>query len=118
MLMRIGVVALALPLIGSCVSIRNARGPTQSLVYPKARTDSVVDVYHGTRVADPYRWFEHLATPEVRAWATAQNALVSQEVRKDSLRGWFLQRMLHHAKVWDQLDEDEPGMVVQGNEFR
>src|SRR5688500_6595838 len=113
----IGVVALIAQLVAGCLSSSNARTPT-SLAYPKARTDNIVDIYHGTRVADPYRWFERLTSPEVRAWATAQNALMSQVVRTDSLRGWFLQRMLHHAKVWDQLAEDEPGLVVQGNEFR
>jgi prolyl oligopeptidase len=57
-------------------------------------------VYHGTRVADPYRWLERVGTPEVRGWATAQNALVSQVVSGDSLHDWFLQRMRHHAEVW------------------
>ena len=28
------------------------------LNYPKTRTVDVVDDYHGTRVADPYRWLE------------------------------------------------------------
>lgn len=117
MLMRNGIAALALPLFWACFSGSNARDRTQSLAYPKARTDDVVDVYHGTRVADPYRWLERLAMPEVRAWATAQNALMLQQVRKDSLRGWFLERMLHHAKAWDQFDEDMPGLAAGGNEF-
>ena len=118
MLIFFRVAALALPLIAGCHSSLDPGRATQSLTYPKARAENVVDVYHGTRVPDPYRWLEGLATPEVRAWATAQNALMLQEVRNDPLRGWFLQRMLHHAKVWDQFNEGEPGLVVQGNEFR
>jgi len=104
--MRIGTVALAVSLTGAC-DAPNARGPARSLAYPVARLDTVVDVYHGTRVADPYRWLEHVDTPDVRTWATAQTALVSQVIGKDSLRGWFLERMLHHAKAWDQIERDD-----------
>jgi hypothetical protein len=50
---------------------------------------------------------EHLDTPDVRTWVTAQTALVSQVVGKDSLRGWFLEHMLHHAKAWDQMERDD-----------
>ena len=117
MTLRFRAFALALPLIASCESSGSARGAALASAYPDTRTDTVVDTYHGTRVADPYRWFEHLGAPEVRAWATAQNALASVVVRKDSLRDWFLQRMLHHANVWEQFDPGQSGVTVQGSEF-
>ncbi|MCA9709750.1 MAG: S9 family peptidase, partial [Myxococcales bacterium] len=41
---------------------------------PPARRDDVVDVIHGTRVPDPYRWLEADDDPEVVAWADAQDA--------------------------------------------
>ena len=34
------------------------RGPAR-LSYPAASTQDVVDDYHGTKVADPYRWLEN-----------------------------------------------------------
>ncbi len=37
----------------------------------------MVDDYHGTRVADPYRWLEDLAAVETNAWIDAQNAATS-----------------------------------------
>jgi len=47
----------------------------QRLAYPAARTTDQVDVYHGTRVADPYRWLEDTDSPETRAWIEAENAI-------------------------------------------
>ncbi len=44
--------------------------------YPPARMDgAVVDDYHGTKVADPYRWLENLDSPETMDWVEAENTL-------------------------------------------
>ena len=43
--------------------------------YPPARRSEQTDDYHGTVVADPYRWLEDPDAPESRAWIEAENAL-------------------------------------------
>lgn len=39
------------------------------------RKDSIVENYHGTSVADPYRWLEDSLSPESQAWIEGQNKL-------------------------------------------
>jgi len=43
--------------------------------YPPARQGNIIDILHGTPVADPYRWLEDPESPETTAWVEAQNAL-------------------------------------------
>jgi prolyl oligopeptidase len=43
--------------------------------YPATRKVDTVTDYHGTAVADPYRWMEAIEAPEVAQWVKAQNAI-------------------------------------------
>jgi prolyl oligopeptidase len=45
------------------------------LDYPKAKRVDQVDDYHGTKVADPYRWLEDTDAPDTLAWVQAENKL-------------------------------------------
>lgn len=42
------------------------------------RKDNVVDNFHGTEVADPYRWLEDADAPEVLEWVGEQNKVTSE----------------------------------------
>ena len=43
--------------------------------YPEARKGKQVDDFHGTKVADPYRWLEDPDSPESRQWIEAENKI-------------------------------------------
>lgn len=49
----------------------------QSPAYPVTPREAVVDDYHGTAVADPYRWLETLDDPRTAEWVQAQTQLTS-----------------------------------------
>ncbi|HYX52129.1 MAG TPA: prolyl oligopeptidase family serine peptidase [Candidatus Limnocylindrales bacterium] len=66
--------------------------PTKSSMKPpQARTETVVDDYHGHKIADPYRWLENAGSPETQKFVEEQNAytrrvLDSTPVDKNALR--------------------------------
>ncbi|MGZ8412050.1 MAG: prolyl oligopeptidase family serine peptidase [Gemmatirosa sp.] len=52
-----------------------APNPRPRVQYPQTKSVAHVDDYHGTSVADPYRWLEDLDGPDTKTWIAAQNGL-------------------------------------------
>ncbi len=52
-----------------------ARAQETSCTLPEAARVDVVDDYHGTPVADPYRWLEDADAADTRDWIDAQNCV-------------------------------------------
>lgn len=66
--------------------------------YPPAPRGDVVDDYHGTKVADPYRWLEQLDSPQTAQWVEAQNKLSQPVLQALPHREWLKQRL---AQLWN-----------------
>ena len=65
----------------------------EGLKYPPAARGNVVDDYHGTAVADPYRWMEELDSPATRAWVSAEGKLTDDYLAGISERGALRKRI-------------------------
>jgi prolyl oligopeptidase len=50
------------------------------------RRDDAVDVIHGERIVDPYRWLEDGDSPETRAWTAEQNARTASYLAQVAVR--------------------------------
>ena len=65
-----------------------------ALAYPETRKDStVVDVYHGTEVKDPYRWLEDDNAAETKAWVAAENVVTDQFMKAIPQRDEIRERL-------------------------
>jgi prolyl oligopeptidase len=69
-----------------------------TFAYPPARRSDYVDDYHGTVVADPYRWLEDPKSPETKEFVRAQNEVTLPYLASlpevERLRGRI-------AELWD-----------------
>ena len=78
--------------------------------YPKPRKSDQVDDYHGTKVADPYRWMEQTDSDETKAWIDAENKLTNSYLatipERESIKNrltklWNYERYSAPAKITD-----------------
>lgn len=83
-------------------SMAGCAGPTvypdHPLVYPKAKKVDQVDDYHGTKVADPYRWLEDDNSAETKAWVEAENKVTFGYLNEIPARAKIKRRL---TKLWD-----------------
>jgi prolyl oligopeptidase len=72
----------------------------QQLKYPQTRRGDHVDVYHGTEVADPYRWLEEdvRQSTDVAEWIEAQNRVTFGHLESISERDVIRKRL---ERLWN-----------------
>jgi prolyl oligopeptidase len=65
------------------------------LPYPQTRKTDLVEDYHGTKVADPYRWLENDTSEETKAWVKAENEVTNA----------YLSKIPYRNKIRDRINE-------------
>jgi len=90
---RILVQTALFGLLAACSRGRTAEAELSQVAEPATR--GVVDSYHGTLVADPYRWLEGENSPETRAWIEAQNERTAE----------FLDDISGRDRIRDRLED-------------
>ncbi|UTY59347.1 prolyl oligopeptidase family protein [Massilia sp. erpn] len=68
------------------------------LSYPVTKKVDQQDNYHGTTVADPYRWLEDANSAETKAWVEEQNKLTQGYLQQIPNREAVKQRL---TKLWN-----------------
>lgn len=89
--------AAAIVMLGATLPI-GAQTNGVPLDYPKAKTVDQVDDYHGTKVADPYRWLEDTDSADTKEWVQAENKLTFSYLDQIPYRGAIRDRLL---KLWN-----------------
>ena len=64
-----------------------------TMTYPTSRMIDHFDTYHGTAVADPYRWLEDDTSAETAAWVEAQNKVTEAHLAKIPFRKKLHERL-------------------------
>ncbi|MFM9905034.1 MAG: prolyl oligopeptidase family serine peptidase [Pyrinomonadaceae bacterium] len=80
--------------------------------YPKPRRGDTVDDYHGTKVADPYRWMEDAPlNAETQAWIDAENKLTNAYLAAIPQRAWIKTRL---TELWNYERFSAPAKITDG----
>src|SRR5437763_9004587 len=66
----------------------------QTMHYPATRKSDVVDDYHGTKIADPYRWLEDTDSPETARWVADENRVTQDYLSRIPRRSRFKDRLM------------------------
>ncbi|KAM1423491.1 hypothetical protein TB2_015733 [Malus domestica] len=95
----------------------NAMGSLRALDvplhYPTARRDeSVVDDYHGVKVADPYRWLEDPDSEETKEFVQKQVELTQSVLKECDTRGQLGEKI---TQLFDHPRYDPP--LKRGNKY-
>ncbi len=106
-------IAIAFSLVAACALIvacsRNGTsdGP-ETIDYPETATVDQVDDYHGTEIADPFRWLEDdvRESDAVKSWVDAQNELTFAYLASIPQRELIAKRM---RELWDYERFSLPG---------
>ncbi len=88
------------------------RDASGRVAYPAARQEAVVEDYHGTKVADPYRWLEDPDSPETRAWVEAENKVTFAYLESIPARAQLKERL---TALWNYEKFTPP--VREGNRY-
>src|SRR5580765_974140 len=79
--------------------------------YPKPRRGDQVDDFHGTKVADPYRWMEQTDSDETKAWIAAENKLTNSYLSTIPQREAIKNRL---TELWNYERYGAPSKVADG----
>src|SRR5215470_5374931 len=95
----IGFVLAGVCLLAGAMTVLAANdGLAPTIAYPHAKVVEQVDDYHGTKVADPYRWLEDTDSADTKAWVEEENKVTFGYLDQIPYRKSIRDRM---TKLWN-----------------
>lgn len=79
-------------------SLMSAFSSEPRIPYPATKKLDTVDDYHGTKIADPYRWLEDDHAEDTKAWVKAQNEVTFRFLEGIPQRAALKDRL---TKLWN-----------------
>ncbi len=90
----------------------NEKNTKNKIIYPHSHRGDVVENYHGTLVADPYRWLENPDSVETKKWGDEQNKITHEYIDSSSMRDKFKSRL---TELWNYPKYSAP--MKEGNRY-
>jgi prolyl oligopeptidase len=86
---------LFVAMLTSVFVLMGFQAAAQKPTYPATRKIDHVDIYHGVKVPDPYRWLEDDNSAETAQWVEAQNKVTFA----------YLEKIPYRAKLKERLEQ-------------
>jgi len=87
------LVVSLIAMLGANATAQTCPASGAALNYPVTKKVDQVDNYHGTNVADPYRWLEDANSADTKAWVDAQNKVTQSYLGQIPERETIKQRL-------------------------
>ena len=92
------LVVSLLAMLGADATAQTCPAPGAAMSYPLSKMIDQKDLYHGTSIADPYRWLEDANSAETKLWVDAQNKVTQSYLGQIPERETIKQRL---TKLWN-----------------
>jgi prolyl oligopeptidase len=95
---HVTLVASLLAMLGTNAIAQTCPPGGTAMTYPASAKGAQLDMYHGTSIADPYRWLEDANSAETKVWVDAQNKVTQAFLGQIPERETIKQRL---TKLWN-----------------
>ena len=95
---HVTLVASLLAMLGTNAVAQSCPPGAAKMTYPATQKGTQQDLYHGTSIADPYRWLEDANSAETKTWVDAQNKVTQSYLGQIPERETIKQRL---TKLWN-----------------
>ncbi len=97
--MRLATIVVSLlAAVGGQALAQTCPAGASTLAYPVSKKVDHVDTYHGTAVADPFRWLEDANSAETKTWVDAQNKVTQDFLATAPRRAAIKERL---TRLWN-----------------